>query len=158
MHFWPSILLVLLLFLSNFGSGINATSCINDQQCTVSNISCPLCIQGNGPTCTSSICVFRRCVTIEACSLQFSGTCKKDGDCIADLLFEACSANMGPYTAKAICVNGTCAQIELCTIQLKNWSFLCHEGKETHNIGFTSFFFIIRLLLNVYRVTRWIFW
>jgi hypothetical protein len=86
MHFWPSILLVLLLFLSNFGSGVNGTSCINDQQFTVSNISCALCIQGNGPARTSSICFFRRCVTIEACSLQFSGTCKKESDCITNSL------------------------------------------------------------------------
>ena len=118
MQFGLSILLVFLLFSSHFGSSVYAKSCRRDQQCTVSNRICALCIQGRGPACSIPICLNNRCGVINVCSLELSGTCSTDGDCITPLFCETCKANTGPPCAQAKCLGGQCATIAPCSIQL----------------------------------------
>ena len=117
MQFSIPILLAFVLFSNHFGSGVYAKSCKKDQQCTVTNRICALCIQGRGPACTTSICLDGRCGVIDACSLELSGTCTADGDCITPFFCEACKGNRGPACAQARCFSGQCATIGPCTIQ-----------------------------------------
>jgi hypothetical protein len=115
---WSLIFLALLLLSSKSGSDVNATSCKNNKQCTVSHRICELCVKGKGPTCTTGICLNGQCVTIGPCSLQLSGKCNHDGNCVRNELCRLCTKNTGPTCATGKCVNGQCALIEPYTIQL----------------------------------------
>ena len=128
MQVYLSILLVFLLFSGNFGASVYPKSCKIDKNCPVPKRFCALCIRGNGPACTTPICVNNRCGVIKACSLKVSGTCSVDGDCITHPLCETCKTNTGPFCAQARCLGGQCATIAPCSIQLWSYHVVKHWG------------------------------
>ncbi len=126
MHLYSSFYLVLLVFSINIGWSDNATiSCTKDTQCRVNSRICADCINVNKnvtlyPSCTTAICINNQCGTLGVCSLQLTGTCKTDGDCIRNFLCETCRQYKAPSCVTARCFNNKCALIQPCTITLQH--------------------------------------
>ena len=126
MHLCSSLSFIFLVFLINFHSIDNTTIlCTNDKECPVSHRICAECVSIKKnvtlyPSCTTGICIDGKCGTLNVCSLQLTGTCKVDGDCIRNFLCLGCMVNKAPSCVKARCINRKCALIKPCTITLDN--------------------------------------
>ena len=119
MYLSSSLLVVLLVFFINFESYVDAVHCKKDKQCKVSRIACADCIIHNYPFCTSAICIDQQCGTLKPCSLQLSGNCTTDGDCVRNFLCKVCDKHKAPSCVTARCFNNQCALIQPCTISLQ---------------------------------------
>ncbi len=121
MHFYSSMFLVLLVFMINFSSRVNAISCTTNKQCKLSQKgTCGNCTGDVYPRCTKGICINGQCGILQPCSITLGESCKTESACPRSFLCKvACQNNYEPICASAKSLKKKCAPIGPCSIQLQ---------------------------------------